>query len=679
MSLPNEPNALIHCTSPYLLQHAYNPVHWLPWANDALHKAKEENKLIIVSIGYSTCHWCHVMEHESFEDEEIATVMNKHYVSIKVDREERPDIDKIYMDAIQLMTGRGGWPLNCILLPDGRPIYGGTYFQKEQWRNILLHIANLYRTDPEKCYSYATELTEGINKMESFRKDATISETVSFDWQQLFSNWSVNFDTEDGGNNRSPKFPMPSNYDWMLDFYLLNKHPYAGEHLQLTLNKMLHGGIYDQLGGGFCRYSTDMQWKVPHFEKMLYDNAQLLSLYSKAYAVFKNENYKEIVHGIRIFLQAELKSDSGLYYSALDADTEGVEGKFYTWTLNELQSILTEQEYLVAKEYFHFDKKGYWEDEVYIPLRNENPESIYSKYELTNDDFYSIIANVRNKLLSQRNKRIRPSLDNKQIACWNGLLLKGFSDVYQATQDKSCLEEATTLADSIINHLIHDEKAIHSIVTTTKNNQTENYNEGFLDDYASIIEGLVAVYQITFNEKYLILAKQLCETSIDKFSVEDSPLFYYSSDSAEKLIKRSLELQDNVIPSSNAMMAMNLYILSRYFDDSNYLNRAEQMLVLLKKEINNAIPWYSKWAQVAILMENNKEELVVSGPEAKDWIYHIQKKYHPNLIFSIANQDSILPLNKNRFSPDKTVAYHCIDTACSLPIVDFQALSMLFN
>jgi len=679
MSLPNEPNALIHCTSPYLLQHAYNPVHWLPWANDALHKAKEENKLIIVSIGYSTCHWCHVMEHESFEDEEIATVMNKHYVSIKVDREERPDIDKIYMDAIQLMTGRGGWPLNCILLPDGRPIYGGTYFQKEQWRNILLHIANLYRTDPEKCYSYATELTEGINKMESFRKDATISETVSFDWQQLFSNWSVNFDTEDGGNNRSPKFPMPSNYDWMLDFYLLNKHPYAGEHLQLTLNKMLHGGIYDQLGGGFCRYSTDMQWKVPHFEKMLYDNAQLLSLYSKAYAVFKNENYKEIVHGIRIFLQAELKSDSGLYYSALDADTEGVEGKFYTWTLNELQSILTEQEYLVAKEYFHFDKKGYWEDEVYIPLRNENPESIYSKYELTNDDFYSIIANVRNKLLSQRNKRIRPSLDNKQIACWNGLLLKGFSDVYQATQDKSCLEEATTLADSIINHLIHDEKVIHSIVTTTKNNQTENYNEGFLDDYASIIEGLVAVYQITFNEKYLILAKQLCETSIDKFSVEDSPLFYYSSDSAEKLIKRSLELQDNVIPSSNAMMAMNLYILSRYFDDSNYLNRAEQMLVLLKKEINSAIPWYSKWAQVAILMENNKEELVVSGPEAKDWIYHIQKKYHPNLIFSIANQDSILPLNKNRFSPDKTVAYHCIDTACSLPIVDFQALSMLFN
>ena len=679
MSLPNEPNALIHCTSPYLLQHAYNPVHWLPWTNDSLQKSKEENKLIIVSIGYSTCHWCHVMEHESFEDEEIATVMNKNFVCIKVDREERPDIDKIYMDAVQLMTGRGGWPLNCILLPDGRPIYGGTYFHKEQWRSILLHIANLYRTDAEKCQTYAQELTEGILKMESLRHDIPVSTIAPTDWQQLFLNWSVNFDTTDGGNNRSPKFPMPHNYDWMLDFYLFHQHSYAAEHLQLTLNKMLHGGIYDQLGGGFCRYSTDMEWKVPHFEKMLYDNAQLLSLYAKSFSIFKNEKYKETTDGIFTFINRELKSESNLYYAALDADTEGVEGKFYTWTLNELQSILSEHQYLIAKEYFHFDKKGYWEDEVYIPLRNENPESIYSKHQLTRDEFYSAITNIKNKLLTQRNKRVRPSLDNKQIACWNGLLLKGFSDAYQTTQDDIYLEEAIKLADSIINYLIRDEKVIHSIVTTTKNVQSENNNEGFLDDYASIIEGLIAVYQITFNEHYLLLAKQLCETAIHNFSVEDSPLFYYTSDSAEKLIKRSMELQDNVIPSSNAMMAINLYILSRYFDEVNYLNRAQQMLAIMQKEINNAIPWYSKWAQVAILMENSKEELVVSGPDAKEWTHRIQKKYHPNLIFSIAHLDSILPLNKNRFSQDKTIAYHCIDNACSLPINDSQALSLLFN
>jgi uncharacterized protein YyaL (SSP411 family) len=679
METNRQPNALIHCSSPYLLQHAYNPVDWLPWSEDALSKAQQENKLIIVSIGYSTCHWCHVMERESFEDEEIATVMNKNFICIKVDREERPDLDKIYMDAVQLMTGRGGWPLNCVLLPDGRPIYGGTYFQKEQWRNILLHIANLYRTDSEKCFSYATELTEGINKMESFRKDAAVSILNSIDWQQLFLNWSVNFDTEDGGNNRSPKFPMPSNYDWMLDFYLLNKHPYAGEHVQLTLNKMLHGGIYDQLGGGFCRYSTDMQWKVPHFEKMLYDNAQLLSLYAKSYSIFKNEKYKETIEGIFTFLNNELKSDSNLYYAALDADTEGVEGKFYTWTLNELQSILTEQEYLVAKDYFHFDEKGYWEDEVYIPLRNENALTICEKFNLSAVDLNSIIHQIKNKLFTERNKRVRPGLDHKIIACWNGLLLKGFSDAFMSTNDDNYYQASIHLADSIVQHLIEDNKVIHSVVDADLIKSSVQHREGFLDDYASIIEGLIAVYQITFNERYLLLAKQLCKTTINNFSVEGSPLFYYSSDSAEKLIKRSMELQDNVIPSSNAMMAMNLYILSRYFDEVNYLNRAQQMLAIMQKEINNAIPWYSKWAQVAILMENSKEELVVSGPEAKVWIHRIQKNYHPNLIFSIAHQESILPLNKNRFSPDKTIAYHCIDNACSLPINDSQALSLLFN
>ncbi|MFM7015726.1 MAG: thioredoxin domain-containing protein [Bacteroidota bacterium] len=678
MSQYHEPNALIHCSSPYLLQHAYNPVKWLPWNSDALQQAKEENKLIIVSIGYSTCHWCHVMEHESFEDEEIAAVMNKHFVSIKVDREERPDIDKIYMDAVQLMTGRGGWPLNCILLPDGRPIYGGTYFHKEQWRSILLHIANLYRTDAEKCLQYASELTEGLQKMESLRKVDTVSDGLTFDWQQLFLNWSVNFDTEDGGNNRSPKFPMPNNYEWILDFYLLKNHPYAAEHLQLTLNKMLHGGIYDQLGGGFCRYSTDMQWKVPHFEKMLYDNAQLLSLYAKAYSIFGNEKYREMVDGINTFLQSELKAPSGLYYSALDADTEGIEGKFYIWKLNELQQILTEKEYLIAKEYFHFDKKGYWEDEYFIPLRNENPESIFLNYQLSSDEFSTIINTIKNKLLDERNKRIRPALDNKQIACWNGLLLKGFSEAYQATSNEIYLNESIALADSIINHLIIDEKIIHSIVDST-NKSSQNETEGFLDDYASIIEGLIAVYQIDFNEDYLLLAKKLCKTVIDTFSVDDSPLFYYTSNTAEKLIKRSTELQDNVIPSSNATMSMNLFLLSRYFENKDYKIHSQQMLALMQKEISNAIPWHCKWAQTALMLESEREELVVSGPNAIEWAHKIQRKYSPKLIYSLARESSILPLNKNRFNADKTVAYHCKNLECSLPIYDFDSLSLLFN
>ena len=679
METNRQPNALIHCSSPYLLQHAYNPVDWLPWSTETITKAQHENKLIIVSIGYSTCHWCHVMEHESFEDEEIATVMNKNFVCIKVDREERPDIDKIYMDAVQLMTGRGGWPLNCVLLPDGRPIYGGTYFHKEQWRSILLHIANLYRTDAEKCQTYAQELTEGILKIEALRHDIPVSTIEPTDWQQLFLNWSVNFDTTDGGNNRSPKFPMPHNYDWMLDFYLFHQHSYAAEHLQLTLNKMLHGGIYDQLGGGFCRYSTDMEWKVPHFEKMLYDNAQLLSLYAKSFSIFKNEKYKETTDGIFTFINRELKSESNLYYAALDADTEGVEGKFYTWTLNELQSILSEHQYLIAKEYFHFDKKGYWEDDTYIPLRNENAIVIREKFKLSEEDFNQKILEITNKLFVQRNKRVRPGLDNKIIACWNGLLLKGFSDTFMATNDLQYYQAAVNLAESIIQYLLNENKVAHSIVDAEITNASSQLREGFLDDYASVIEGLIAVYQITFEEKYLALAKNLCKTVIKQFSSEDTPLFYFTSDNAEKLIKRSMELQDNVIPSSNAMMAMNLYLLSRYFDDATYLHRSQQMIALLQKEISNSLPWYSKWAQVKFYLENSKSELVLSGTDAHKWIQAIQQRYQPNLIFAVAVENSILPLSKNRFSQMSTVAYYCENNNCSLPITDFESLSLLFN
>jgi uncharacterized protein YyaL (SSP411 family) len=344
-----------------------------------------------------------------------------------------------------------------------------------------------------------------------------------------------------------------------------------------------------------------------------------------------------------------------------------------------LQSILSEHEYLIAKEYFHFDKKGYWEDDTYIPLRNENAIVIREKFKLSEEDFNQKILEITNKLFVQRNKRVRPGLDNKIIACWNGLLLKGFSDAFMATNDLQYYQAAVNLAESIIQHLLNENKVAHSIVDAEITNASSQLREGFLDDYASVIEGLIAVYQITFEEKYLALAKNLCTTVIKQFSSEDTPLFYFTSDNAEKLIKRSMELQDNVIPSSNAMMAMNLYILSRYFNEPNYLNRAEQMLVLLQKEINNAIPWYSKWAQVALLMENSKKELVISGPDAKEWAHQIQKNYHPNLIFSIAHQDSILTLNKNRFSQDKTIAFHCIDNACSLPITDLQALSLLFN
>ena len=350
------PNELIHATSPYLLQHAYNPVQWYAWSEKALQKARDENKLLIISIGYSACHWCHVMEHESFEDEEIATVMNKSFVCIKIDREERPDIDQVYMDAVQMMTGRGGWPLNVIALPDQRPIYGGTYFPKEQWRQVLLQLAAFFRNDTAKCDEYAGELMDGMKKMSSVQFSNEDGDRSFPDHNELVNRWSKQWDHEEGGPLRAPKFPLPDGYRFLLATTFAEKNESTSSHVHLTLTKMACGGIYDQLGGGFARYSTDIVWKVPHFEKMLYDNALLVSLYADGFKESKNLLYKDVLVQTLAFVERELMSVQGAFYSALDADTEGVEGKFYCWTIDEVNSLLQEDAPL-AIDYFSLNEK----------------------------------------------------------------------------------------------------------------------------------------------------------------------------------------------------------------------------------------------------------------------------------------------------------------------------------
>ncbi len=461
-------NRLANSASPYLLQHAHNPVDWYPWGAEALQKAKSENKLILVSIGYSACHWCHVMEHESFEDEKVAAVMNEYFVCIKVDREERPDVDQIYMSAIQLMTGRGGWPLNCICLPDQRPIYGGTYFRKNDWVSLLFNLADFYKQKPAEAEEYAVKLTEGIRQYESVQFVDVQPEYKRENLEEILDNWQRYFDKTEGGMGSSPKFPMPNNWQFLMRYAHLMKDENIAQQVKLTLHKMAYGGIYDHIGGGFARYSVDGRWHVPHFEKMLYDNAQLVSLYSEA-AVWQapsksppegetlrhyNQFYYQIVDEVITFVKRELTSPDGGFYSALDADSEGVEGKFYTFTKGEIEQILGNDADLFCI-YYHVTDDGNWEEEnTNVFFRKESDEQLAAKLGLSVDELVSGINTARDKILEARSKRVRPGLDYKILTSWNGLMLKGLCEAYRAFNKAEYLKLALQNAQFLVNNLV---------------------------------------------------------------------------------------------------------------------------------------------------------------------------------------------------------------------------------
>ena len=364
-------NALINETSPYLLQHAHNPVNWHPWNKKTLDKAKREDKLLLISIGYSACHWCHVMEHESFEDSAVAKIMNDNFICVKVDREERPDVDQIYMTAVQLMNQRGGWPLNCIALPDGRPFWGGTYFRKNDWEKQITGLANAYQNDRARVLEFAEKLSNGIKQVEMVVKNPKQEEFSWKDVDNMVSPWAERFDNTEGGSNGSPKFPMPNAYNFLLRYAHLSDNKEVLDHIELTLDKIAYGGIYDQIGGGFARYSTDKFWKAPHFEKMLYDNGQLVSLYSEAFLKFKNPLYKDVVFESLEFIERELLNETGAFYSALDADSEGEEGKFYVWNESQLQLFIRD-DFPIFKDYYNVNSKGLWEHGNYILLRQKS-------------------------------------------------------------------------------------------------------------------------------------------------------------------------------------------------------------------------------------------------------------------------------------------------------------------
>jgi len=654
-------NNLVKETSPYLLQHAHNPVDWHAWNDETLAKAQKENKLLLISIGYSACHWCHVMEHESFEDEAVAKLMNEHFICIKIDREERPDIDQIYMNAVQLMTGSGGWPLNCFALPTGEPFYGGTYYQKKQWMYVLEQVANEYNTNPQKVIDYAHELTEGIQKSELLPKVVNESPFSMEIIETSVVRFLKNIDLEEGGQNRAPKFPMPNNYEFLLNYYYHTKNSEALHAVNLTLTKMAFGGIYDQIGGGFARYSTDSYWKAPHFEKMLYDNAQLVSLYSKAYQLTKNELYKNVVYQTLTFVQREMTAKNGAFFSALDADSEGKEGKYYVWSKEELEQLLN-NDFDVMADYYNINSNGKWE-ESYILLRSETDETIAQKHTISVETLQKIVAKSNTILLSEREKRIKPGLDDKTLTSWNALMLKGYVDAYTAFGEKEFLDAALKNATFLIENQLRKDGGLNH----NYKNKVSNL-DGYLEDYSFTIEAFIALYEATFDEKWLITANNLMEYSIAHFYDETTGFFYFTSNNAKGLIARKMELSDNVIPASNSSIAKGLFLLGEYFYEENYSNKASQMLKNIENQMPQYIGGYSNWAMLYLNYTHSFYEIAISGNDALQKQKEISQHFIPNKLIVGSKSESALPLLKDKFSAQNTLIYVCYNKACQKPV-----------
>jgi uncharacterized protein YyaL (SSP411 family) len=653
-------NRLIDETSPYLLQHAHNPVDWYPWGPEALNKAKEENKLILVSIGYSSCHWCHVMEHESFEDTTVASLMNERYVCIKVDREERPDIDQIYMSAVQLMTGRGGWPLNCFALPDGRPVYGGTYFPKDQWTQILNDLSETYTREPQQVEGYAEKLTTGVQQSELVHLN---TEPAAFDQSQLdllVEKWSSSFDVRDGGPNRAPKFPIPNNYEFLLKHGVSRNDKAVLDHVMLTLDKMALGGIYDQIGGGFARYSTDMLWKVPHFEKMLYDNAQLIGLYSQAFQVNGKELYQQRVEETIEFVERELMSEDGAFYSALDADSEGEEGKFYVFTKQELDSLLGEDLELASKLY-NVNRKGLWEHGNYILLRTEDDEDFIKKEGMERAAFDEAKNRITAKLMEARSRRTRPGLDDKSLVSWNALMVSGLSKAYAAFGRNEWLELAERNLSLILTKCKRADGGLNHNYKTGKSSIN-----GYLEDYAFLTEALIDVYEVTFNEEYLNEALGLTEYAVTHFLDEQSGMFYFTSDIDPPLIARKHEITDNVIPASNSSMAKNLFRLGHLYFNEDFLKMSERMLNNVQPDMESYPPGYSNWAILMMGYTQSFHEIAITGTQALAKRAEFGRHFIPNRVF-LGGSAGSLPLLDGKFF-DETTIFVCQNRTCQLPV-----------
>lgn len=668
------PNRLAHETSPYLLQHANNPVDWYPWGPEALERAKREDKPILVSIGYSACHWCHVMERESFEHEDVAAIMNEHFINIKIDREERPDIDQIYMDAVQVLTGQGGWPLNMFLTPDAKPFYGGTYFPprplqgRPSWPQALHWVHQTFVTKREQVEEQAQKLTEHIIGMDGAiikGPEVPTSNDYIETAHKVMAQLQPRLDKRFGGFGSAPKFPNPFNLKFLLRYYFVTGNQEALEHTILTLQKMGSGGIYDHLGGGFARYSVDEYWLAPHFEKMLYDNALLVSNLAEAYQITHDTFFKQKAEETLAFVARELTHPLGGFYAALDADSEGVEGKFYTWHAGEIEEILGDDAPWFM-EYYDVSEAGNWEH-VNI-LNTPKVAEVFAKEKgWALDDFNQKLQQAKQKLMAVRDTRIRPGLDDKVILSWNAMMVSAYATAAQAFGNASYAQAAERSLDFLLKHLYIDGELFH----TWKN---EAKYPAFLDDYACMIEALLDTYQAVFNERYLYIVIELAAKVDARFTDNNGPLYYYTPSTQKDVIVRKREVFDNVTPAGNSVMARNLYRLAVYTGNSQYQAKADAMMATMQPAISAYGGSVANWASVLLEFGAPVQEVAIVGEQYQNFAEAIAQVFNPQrMIMAAPSGNDAWPLLQGRGAAGETLIYKCENYACQRPVNTLEA------
>jgi len=678
-------NRLIHETSPYLLQHAHNPVDWYPWSEEAFEKAKKENKPVLLSIGYSACHWCHVMERESFENEKIAALMNELFVNIKVDREERPDLDEIYMNAVQMLTGRGGWPMTVFLTPEGKPFYGGTYFPPEDrqgmpgFPRILQGVAQAYRERPADVEKSVGQILETLHHMaESQPSEKDFAPGIIAESCEKIARA---YDSENGGLGQAPKFPNPGVYELFLRYYSESGDERYLTMVAQTLSKMAQGGIYDHVGGGFHRYSVDAKWLVPHFEKMLYDNAQLLRIYSQAYVITGEPLYKTVVEESAGYLLREMHQPEGGFYSTQDADSEGEEGKFFVWTLAEIDALLGAEDGEVFARMYDVTEEGNFEEKnILHPILTVDQASKFFRKEKS--EIEALIARTKEKLFTAREKRIKPFRDEKIIAAWNGLLLSGLAEAIKITGASSCLEASRRTVEFIFGRMFRDGYLLH----VYKDGQAKL--RGYLDDYAFVALGLLDLYEVLFDRSLIDRAMQLADIMLQEFWDERGGGLFYTGKSHVPLISRAKPVFDASIPSGNAIAAQLLLRLYHLGGVEDYHTRAE---TILRSYYDAMVSQPFGFAHMLCALDqylHPAKEIVIVGERSDarttDLIKEIHSLYLPNKAVQVfapgESLEKVSPLMVGKQQIDgRPTAYVCQNFTCSAPVTSWAELKRLLE